>query len=88
VARNREPTDAEVAVMLERFDLTTPALQRRIIARLVTDRVELLELLKDAERFIETGIETGYVVMPGHGDPAAHATRARIRGALARMEAR
>ncbi len=36
-------TDAEVDMLLERFDQTEPALQRRIVAQFVADRERLLQ---------------------------------------------
>jgi hypothetical protein len=48
-AMNRpELTDAEIDVLLERFDQTEPKLQRRIIARFVGERQLLLAALKQA----------------------------------------
>ena len=41
-----ELTDAEIDELLERFDQTEPKLQRRIIAKFVTDRTILLDALK------------------------------------------
>jgi hypothetical protein len=38
-----ELTDEQIDELLERFDQTDPALQRRIIARLVADRTVLLD---------------------------------------------
>lgn len=47
-----ELTDAEIDVLLERFDQTDPKLQRRIVARLVADAARLreaLEFVRDEE---------------------------------------
>lgn len=40
-----ELTDAQIDALLERFDQTDPALQRRIVARLVHDRTVLADAL-------------------------------------------
>lgn len=47
-----ELTDKELNELLERFDKTDPALRRRIVAQLISDRDILVSALNDAIRVV------------------------------------
>lgn len=73
-------TDDELDVLLERFDLTEPKLQRRIIGRFIYDRSRLMDAAREAAgmlRVCESELQC---------EPAPDETRIRhlaaIRGVL------
>lgn len=58
-------------------------------ARLIAAAPEMLEALKRAEKFIQNGLELGYIRMPDPEVPdPAHQTLPAIQAAIAKAEAR
>jgi hypothetical protein len=79
----REPlTDSEVDVLLERFDQTDPALQRRIVAdtfsRLVESEDECGRLRGELERLQSKVIDLAFGLTPSDLPDVDHATVARV----------
>lgn len=74
-------TEEEVNRLLERFDQTEPALQRRIVAKLLKDNAALRMVHQEARELVGEADATGSIPQANIDALRALLWRASIRGA-------
>ncbi len=81
-----ELTDAEIDELLERFDLTEPRLQRRIIADFVAKAAvsdDLRRQCDELRRMLQKALDSLVCAVDAGGDPVSHILCCEIRKTLA-----
>jgi hypothetical protein len=77
-------TDQEIAQLLERFDQTEPALQRRIVARFVRDRQLLLDACEAVILALDMHTKSPNPKADNYVNPAIAATQRQVAEDLVR----